>query len=336
MTDLDPTLIGLETLSNVQKSSVNWLWPGYLPAGKVAVLDGDPGVGKSMLTCELAARISVGAPMPGESGGLELPADVILFAPEDDMSDTVIPRLEAHGADLDRIHNFTFTGEGDNQRLVTMPDDFNLIEKAIKKYKARLIIIDPVVSMLSERIDTHKDHSVRTALTPLARIASENECTILLVRHLRKGEGPAIYKGGGSVAFIGISRIALCAAHHPTVEGMGVMAVTKTNLGPKPKSMQYKIEGEEGKTATFMWQGTSTLTADELLAPVQNDRPRKNAATFLKEELSDGPKDVKEILEKARQQEISERTLERAKTDLGIQSARQGQKWEWRTPDEAN
>ena len=77
MTDIDPTLIGLETLSNVQKSSVNWLWPGYLPAGKVAVLDGDPGVGKSMLTCELAARISVGAPMPGESGGLELPADVI-------------------------------------------------------------------------------------------------------------------------------------------------------------------------------------------------------------------------------------------------------------------
>ncbi len=79
------------------------------------------------------------------------------------------------------------------------------------------------------------------------------------------------------MAFIGISRIALCAAHHPTMEGMGVMAVTKTNLGPKQKSMQYKIEGEEGKTATFMWQGTSTLTADELLAPFQNERPRQVA-----------------------------------------------------------
>ena len=107
------------------------------------------------------------------------------------------------------------------------------------------------------------------------------------------------------------------------------MAVTKTNLGPKPKSMQYKIEGEEGKTATFMWQGTSTLKADELLAPLQNERPRNNASTFLKEELSDGPKAVKEILEKAQHLGIAERTLERAKSDLAIESVKVDDIWFW-------
>ena len=115
MTDNHPDLTGLRTLSGISRTHIQWLWPNYLPQGKVAVLDGDPGVGKSMISCDIAARISTARPFPGKSGGLTEPGDVLFFAPEDDMADTVIPRLTAAGANLDKIHDYTTCGSGDKR-----------------------------------------------------------------------------------------------------------------------------------------------------------------------------------------------------------------------------
>ena len=329
MTDNPPDLTGLRTLSTITKTHVNWLWPNYLPQGKVAVLDGDPGVGKSLISCDLAARISTGTPMPNQSGGLTPPADVLFFAPEDDMADTVIPRLTAAGADRDRIHDYTTCGSGDNARLVTIPDDLDRIEHAITTHTVRLVVIDPVMAMLSPSVDTYKDHSLRRALTPLARIAAQHHCTVLMIRHLRKSDGPAIYRGGGSIGFAGLSRIVLCAARHPTIDGAGVLAVVKTNLGPKPASLEYRIGEHESKTATFSWEGTTELSADDILGPQPAERPRDHAKAFLLDELADGPKPAQQLIAEAELNDISQRTLQRAKAELDIGSILKNQEWLW-------
>jgi len=329
MTDNQYDLTGLRTLSTITKTEVNWLWPNYLPQGKVAVLDGDPGVGKSLISCDIAARISTATPFPGQSGGLTEPGDVLFFAPEDDMADTVIPRLTAAGADLDRIHDYTTCGSGDNARFVTIPDDLERIEQAITTYNVRFIVIDPVVAMLSKGVDTYKDHSLRRDLTPLVRLAAKHQCTVLMIRHLRKNDGPAVYRGGGSIAFAGLSRIVLCAALHPTIDGAGVLAVVKTNLGPKPASLEYRIGEHESKTATFSWEGTTELSADDILGPQPAERPRDHAKAFLLDELADGPKPAQQLVAEAELNDISQRTLERAKADLDIGSILKNQEWLW-------
>ena len=150
-----------------------------------------------------------------------------------------------------------------------------------------------------------------------------------MIRHLRKSEGPAIYRGGGSIGFTGLSRIVLCAAKHPTIEGDGVLAVVKTNLGPKPLSLNYRISGHGSKTATFSWEGHTELTADDIVGPQLAERPRDHAKAFLLDELADGPKPAQQLIADAEDNDISQRTLERAKADLSFGSILQNHEWLW-------
>src|SRR5918997_427133 len=177
-------------LSEVEPEQVEWLWPGRLPLGKLAVLDGDPGLGKSALTLDLAARVSAGLELP--DGGRCGPA----------------------GADNERIVALTMIGVGTRaERLVSLTQDLDAIEAAIGRVGAALVVIDPLMAFLTGKTDSHKDQDIRRGLAPLAALAERKGAAVLLVRHLNKSAGGnALYRGGGSIGIIGAARAGLVVA----------------------------------------------------------------------------------------------------------------------------
>ncbi len=186
-------------LSDVVAETVRWLWHGWMPSGTLVVLDGDPGLGKSTLTLDLTARITTGRLMPpGEGGDLRGPGCVLLLGAEDVLRYTVRPRLDAAGADNERVFALEgFRAADGHERPVGLPADLERMEEFIVGRGISLVVVDPLMAYLGTDIDAHKDQDVRRCLRPLARLAERTGTTILLLRHLNKlSGGPALYRGG--------------------------------------------------------------------------------------------------------------------------------------------
>src|SRR5262245_39228684 len=177
-----------------------WLWPGRLALGKVAVLDGDPGLGKSFLALDLCARLSTGRPLPDGSAGPG-PVRVAVFNAEDDPDDTILPRLRALGADLDRCLVWRRHEEG--ARPLCLPGQVGPLEDAIARWGARFVVLDPVTAFLAAGT-LNNDAAMRRALLPLAVLAIRHACAGELVRHLNKRSGlRAAYRGSGTIGLSG-------------------------------------------------------------------------------------------------------------------------------------
>jgi hypothetical protein len=318
--------------SDVQPRALRWLWHGRIPLGKLTLLDGDPGLGKSLVTLDLAARVSRGLEMPdGSRSDLGGPAGVVLLSAEDDIADTIRPRLEAAGADCSRIAilRAVRTRLGDDatpvERIPTLAD-LAALETAVREVGARLVVIDPVTAYVGAT-DTHIDAEVRQLLAPLADLAARLEVAILLVRHLRKGAGPALYRGGGSIAFVAAVRSALLVGPDPTDAGRRVLAPVKSNLAEPAPALGYVIEAPDG-IPIVRWTGVCEHTAADILAVGGNDEFDRTAleiaSDFLVTQLRDGPRPAREVLAAARAERIAERTLERARARLGIRSRPSG------------
>ncbi len=207
------------TLDSVRPEHISWLWPGRLPAGKLVVLDGDPGAGKSTLTLDFAARVSTGSPWPDRT---PCPAgDVLLLSAEDGLADTIRPRLDAAGADPSRVHALTevITAGDDGElrsRPPVIPGDLHLAEQVITEHGVRLAVIDVLMAYLSGEVNAHKDQDVRRALHQMSGLAERTGCCILVIRHLNKSGGPnALYRGGGSIGIVGAARAAFIAVADP-------------------------------------------------------------------------------------------------------------------------
>jgi RecA-family ATPase len=202
MTDT-PRLV-VRRVADVPRERVTWLWPDYLPAAKVVVLDGDPGLGKSTVVADLAARITVGKPMPDGSGGGD-PRAVVLASAEDGLADTIRPRLELAGADLTRVAVIEAVElpEGRTAPL-ELPGDLEALEAVVRDVRARLVTIDPLVAFLAGTVNANRDQDVRRALHPVKDMAERTGAAILVVRHLRKAAtDSAVQRGGGSIGIIG-------------------------------------------------------------------------------------------------------------------------------------
>lgn len=207
-------------MATVAPERIAWLWPGYLAAGKLHVIDGDPGLGKSSMTLDWAARVSTGARWPDQQDGCP-PAGVLLLSAEDGLADTIRPRLDAAHADVSRVFAFSafdIDGEGERiERPATLPGDVARMARAIETNGIGLVIVDPLMAFLAGSIDTHRDQDVRRALTALARVAEHTGAAVVLVRHLNKATGgEAIYRGGGSIGIIGAARLAFTVGKDPT------------------------------------------------------------------------------------------------------------------------
>ena len=325
-------------LSEVTPEAVRWLWPGRVPLGKLTVIDGDPGLGKSTITLDLAARVSRGGAMPDGAPGVL--GGVGLLTAEDGLSDTVRPRLEAHGAALARIVALPFIGEGDERRPVTLPADLGVLRAAIRRVGALLVVIDPLMAFLDGKVDSHRDQDVRRVLAQLAALAEETGAAVVIVRHLNKtAVGNPLYRGGGSIGIIGAARAGFIVAKHPEHDEMRVLAPTKANLSRPAPSLAFVLD-TVGEVPRVRWLGESEQSAETLLAVKDETaaRPRDEAAAFLREVLADGPLPARDVYRQAEDAGISARTLKRAKSLLGVAAVKAGapgaggQGWSWELP----
>ncbi len=225
-------------LSDVKPESVSWLWRGRIPFGKLTLLDGDPGLGKSTLSLDLAARLSVGGTMPGDTTPVEAAATLLLTA-EDGLADTVRPRLEAAGADVTRIHalrDVPETGNDDGRttfRPPMLPDDIALMKEIVQKHGVRLIVIDPLMAFLSGRVKSFHDQDVRRARAPLAAMAEETGAAVLVLRHLNKMQGEAPCTGEAAPSASSARRGRRCWwASTPTTRTGACLPPSRTTFAP--------------------------------------------------------------------------------------------------------
>jgi hypothetical protein len=327
------------TLAAVTPERINWLWDGRLPLGKFVVLDGDPGVGKSSLTTDWAARVSTGKPWPD---GASCPqGGVLILSAEDGLADTIRPRLDAAGADPAAVHALTAiiaeTSDGDRfSRPPVIPTDLGYIEQVITTCHVKLVIVDVLMAYLSGDVNSHRDQDVRRALHLLAGLAARTGTCIVVLRHLNKSGGSnALYRGGGSIGIIGQARAAFIAAADPDDDtgSRRILAASKMNIAAMPPSLAYQLlaDGDRG-CARIEWLGTTGHRAGDLLAdPInpedQEDRTaRDEAAEWLHGYLlplggEATPADAKKA---ARDAGIAIRTLERARLRAGVTLRRSG------------
>ncbi len=319
-------------MSEIKPELVEWLWDRRIPLGKVTMLDGDPGRGKSTILYDLAARVTAGKDLPDgqplEKGG------ALIVSMEDGAADTILPRFLAASGDPKRA---MIIGAG---TPLVIPDDIGKLERAIRQASARLVVIDPVMGFLADNVNTNSDQQVRRALQPLVDLAQRSGAAIVLCRHLNKsgGGGETIYRGQGSIGFIGIARSGLMVGEHPDQEGVMVLAGAKGNLSEKPDSLAYRIKGAATAdgipTAAIEYLGRTEITASQMNAAPGDEGERDRlteAKEFLRDVLRARPVWSKQVYKEAREADISERSLQRAKADLKVQSFKDGEtnKWMW-------
>lgn len=266
-----PAVLDIMCLADVETQPVEWLWDDWIALGTLSLLDGDPGKGKSTITCDLTARVSRGWAMPPHPGGevVRPPREVLLLSAEDDLKRTIRPRLEAAGANLKMVRAFSAVGEGDEQRPPVLPYDLQTIEKMLAGWRTALVIIDPLMAYLGTDVDSHKDQDIRRCLHQLKLLAERTNAAILLVRHLNKmGHGVAMYRGGGSIGIIGQTRSAMIVGIDPEDPNRRVLACQKNNLAPMPRSLTYALESTSGinRVAVVGWGGESDLGANDILS----------------------------------------------------------------------
>ena len=335
--DEEPFVLPGVLVSDVEREKVRWLWPGRLALGKLTIVDGDPGVGKSTLYLDLAARITRGGTWP-DGTPIHEPGNVVIVTVEDAIADTIRPRLEEAGADVSRVLVIQLIPEADGPgRVPSLPEDTELIMKTAAAFGARLVVIDPLFAHLGAETNSYRDQDVRRALAPLSEAAERADVAVLVIRHLNKsGGGRALYRGGGSIGIIGAARIGLLVGEDPDSEGVCVLASTKNNLAARPDSLAFRVVSSENDSdvAVIHWEGTSALTADELCRAPAGPSKIDDAECWLEKYLVFGPKPSADIFERGEEKGYSKNTLYRAKENLDIEAKKLDFDggWEWRLP----
>ena len=269
------TLAYSTPLSEIETQQITWLWKNRIPQGKITVLEGDPGMGKSLLAIDIAAHVSTGRPMPGDNTSKT--GNVILIAPEDGAADTIKPRVAAAGGDLSRIHILN-TVEcldiNDVKKLKLYQKPFSLaknlfdLEQTIIQTKAVLVVLDPLTAILGHNIDSSRDQGIREIFTPLALLAESTNCAFLVVRHLKKGSSDnLLYRGAGAISIIAAARTCLTIFYDPADEKKRVLAVTKSNLSEPAKNLSYQVVPDKSNAPYIQWLGEINLDVSTLTDP---------------------------------------------------------------------
>lgn len=351
----EPAALGvqLRRASSIEPEPVRWLWPGWLAAGKLHILAGRPGCGKTTLALDLAATVTRGGCWPD---GVRCPqaGDVVMWSSEDDPADTLVPRLLAAGADTQRVH---FVGDVRTEHEARPFDpaaDMPALAEVLEKVRPRLLILDPIVSAVAA--DSHKNGEVRRALQPVVDLAARLGCAVLGITHLSKGTNgrDPTERITGSIAFAALARVVLLAAKRENTapgEATRLLVRSKSNIGEDAGGIGYDLEQAEAKPGLWAsrvtWAGLVEGAARELLAQAEavDDEAEGGALTdamaFLRGLLEDGPMPQKQVMAEAQGAGYSETTIRRAKQRLGIEARKEGgyfgssgQRWMWALPAE--
>ena len=303
-----PETVKIIRMSDVELTPVEWLWKPYLPFGKLSVLQGNPGEGKTYFAMHLAAACTSGKLLPNMER-ME-PFNVIYQTAEDGLGDTVKPRLIEAGADLDRVLVID-----DSEVQLTLSDE--RIEKAIIENNARLVIIDPIQAYLGADVDMNRANEVRPIFMWLGQVAQRTGCAILLIGHLHKAAGmQSLQRGLGSVDIAAAVRSVMFIGklkHDPT---MRILTHEKSSLAPPGASLAFSL-GDEGG---FRWVGKYDITADEMLSGIEPQRETKTqqAKDLICALLAGGKQVLSEDIDKAAlERGIPGRTVRDAKRELG-------------------
>ena len=340
---MGPDGVVLLSAASIRPEPINWLWLHWLALGKLHILAGAPGQGKTTLALAMIATLTSGGRWP--DGSRCAPGNALIWSGEDDPADTLVPRLLAMGADLKRVHFVAGTrlaGEMESfdpaRDMVLLTDAANLIGDV------KLLMVDPVVSAVAG--DSHKNTEVRRALQPLVDLAAQLDAAVLGISHFAKGGAgkDPTERVVGSVAFAAVARVVMCAAKVKSDDGEDrrLLARSKSNIGPDDGGFEYSLEQVElhahpGILASRVtWGGAVEGSARELLADAETDTPPDeessaldDAIEFLRSELSAGPKSAKAIFGEARNAGHSERTVKRAKASLQAESRKEKSGWVW-------
>lgn len=315
-------------MSDVTPQPVRWLWPGRVALGKVTLLSGDPGLGKSAVTLDIAARVTRGDCWPDAPDTRTEPGGVILLSAEDDPADTIRPRLDAMGADTTRIIALEATSVDMGQRPVNLSTDIRTIEETIEAMSdCRMVVIDPIAAYLGVT-DSHKNADVRAVLAPLSVMAARHGVAVVAVAHLNKATGGrAIHRSNGSMAFVAAARAAWIIAKDPHNDARRLMLPAKNNLAPDSGGLAYRVDGASNGALVVTWESEPVrMSADEALAlNTEADAgasKAEDAREWLRDLLAEGPKPAKDIEALAEQDGIAFRTVERVKHSLGVESVR--------------
>lgn len=328
---------GLVMLDTVEPEPVEWLWAGRIPLGKLTIIDGDPGLGKSTVALDIVARVSKGLLMPDGSTGIE--GGAVIISMEDGLAGTIVPRLKVAGAHLSKIAALRAVHDKDGKPRIPTVEDIEAIKRACERVRARIVVVDPLMAHLNGNVNSWRDQDVRGALTPLCKLADELGIAVIVVRHLNKTSGvQAIYRGGGTIGIIGAARCAFLVAKDPEDETRRIFAGVKNNLALLPPSLSFAIEGAEN-ASRVSWGGISDHRADALLAIPSSPEERTaldEAKKFLKDLLANGPVETKGVQKEAKAAGIAERTLDRAKETLRVKAQKRNFAggWEWVLPPE--
>jgi len=330
------------SLAEVTSRPVEWLWPGRIARGKMTLIAGHPGLGKSFATLDIAARASTGKAWP-DGGGKREPGDVVLLNAEDDVEDTVRPRLDAAGADLHRITSIGATVDPNGKEMTfSLRDHIELLRGHIDAVEdPALVVIDPLNAFLAGT-DSHKDADVRSVLAPLARLAEETRVAVVVVAHLNKGGngGAAVTRVSGSIAFVGAARAAWLVTADREDQERRLFVSVKNNLARDAGGLAYRIADDAGAGPHVEWEdGVVNISADEALRGSETGEheatERERAAEWLRDYLSDGnPVASIELFHVAKGEGFSEKTVRRALEAIGAESVKDGfdDGWSWRLP----
>ncbi len=303
---------------DIESRKIDWLWYPYIPFGKITLVQGDPGEGKTTFILSLLSILSTGGKLP--CSDVAVCGNSIYQNTEDDNSDTIKPRLERHGADCSKI---CFISKRNN--AVSLEDD---LEEWVRRANAKILVLDPIQSFIGENTDMNRANSVRPRMNRLKEIAESTGCAVVLIGHLNKNaSGKANYRGLGSIDFSAAARSILVIgkpADHPELR---VMAQQKSNLGPLGQSLAFSLN--DGKVT---WIGEYDITAEELFSSSGGEREAPkftSASLFLSDFLKEGEKSYKEVMAAAEDEGINKRTVLRAREEMEISSTKRSDGWYW-------
>lgn len=306
-------------MSEIQSQEVAWLWFPFIPYGKLTIVQGDPGDGKTTLVLNIAAKLSKGEGLDSKMKLTE-PLNVIYQSAEDGLADTVKPRLETAGSNCENISVID-----ESIKSLSMIDE--RLEEAVIRTKAKLLILDPIQAYLGGGMDMNRANEARDMTKKLATLAEKYQCAIVLVGHMNKAAGnKAAYRGMGSIDFFAVARSVLLVGRVEGEANIRAVVQIKNNLAAFEHPKAFELSED-----VFHWLGDYEITADEVLGGIAPKANKLEQAKRLLREVAETNNAMQsnEIFNLAEEQGISRRTLENAKKELSIRAKRINNSWYW-------
>lgn len=306
-------------MSDVQLQEIEWLWYPFIPYGKLTIIQGDPGDGKTTLVLNIAAKLSKGEGLD-ENMQIAEPINIIYQTAEDGLADTVKPRLELAGADCEKIMVID-----ESEKSLSMIDE--RLEEAIVKTGARLLILDPIQAYLGGGMDMNRANEARDMTKKLGALAEKTKCAIILIGHMNKAAGnKAAYRGMGSIDFFAVARSVLLVGRIEGEANTRAVVQIKNNLAAFGHAKAFELS-----KSGFQWLGDYEITVDEVLGGIAPKANKMEQAKKILRELAETQNAVQsnEVFELAEEHGISKRTMDNAKKELGIKAKKINNAWYW-------